>query len=93
MGENVVTNATIQNTEGPISILSPELENSWSFYLSEIAVRHITNRMINTFYQNSESSWLLMPIQRMIRVAQELESQLTQWSVIFRLGLLPLHHG
>lgn len=79
MAETPAADATVYNTEGPSSMLSPELENSWSYYLSEIAVRHITNRMVNTFYQNNESSWLSMPIHRMIRVAQELESQLTQW--------------
>ncbi|KAH6611694.1 hypothetical protein C7974DRAFT_407198 [Boeremia exigua] len=70
---------TVGNTDAPASMLSPELENSWSYYLSEIAVRHITNRVINIFYQKNESSWLSMPIHQMIWLAQELESQLIQW--------------
>jgi hypothetical protein len=76
---NPAADATAHDTESPSSMLSPEVENCWSYYLSEIAVRHIMNRVINTFYQNNESSWLSMPIHRMIRMAQELESQLTQW--------------
>lgn len=75
--------AAIHQPDSPPSTLTPELENSWGYYLSDIAVRQITNRLINTFYRDSESSWLSVPIDRMIRVAEELELQLTQWSVYY----------
>ncbi|KAH7068344.1 hypothetical protein BKA63DRAFT_521595 [Paraphoma chrysanthemicola] len=74
-----VADGSVSNTDGPTSMLSPELENSWNYYLSEIAVRHITNRVMNTFYHKDEDAWLLMPIHQMIWMAEELESQLTQW--------------
>lgn len=54
-------------------------EEVWSYYVSEIAVRRIGNRLMNCFYKEDESSWLSMPLDRMIRVADELELQLTQW--------------
>ena len=57
----------------------PELERIWSYYLSEIAVRKIGNRIMNCFYQDDASTWLTMPLLRMMRIAEELELQLTQW--------------
>lgn len=57
----------------------PELECIWSYYLSEIAVRKIGNRIMNCFYQDDSEAWLSMPLGRMIRIAEELEIQLTQW--------------
>jgi hypothetical protein len=69
------------------SILTPELVRRWGYYLSDIAVRRIANRLVNAFYQDSASSWLSMPIDRMIRVAKELELQLTQWLVFSPFSL------
>ncbi|CAM1508932.1 Fc.00g026710.m01.CDS01 [Cosmosporella sp. VM-42] len=57
----------------------PELERIWSYYLSEIAVRKIGNRIMNCFYQEDASAWLTMPLSKMMRIADELELQLTQW--------------
>ncbi|KIN03086.1 hypothetical protein OIDMADRAFT_160650 [Oidiodendron maius Zn] len=59
--------------------LGEDSEDVWSYYVSEIAVRRIGNRLMNSFYKEDESSWLSMPLDRMIRVADELELQLTQW--------------
>jgi hypothetical protein len=64
-------------------LLDPELENSWSYYLSDIAVRRIGNRLMNSFYKEDESTWLSIPVDRLMRVAEELEAQLTQWSVVY----------
>lgn len=63
------------------SRLLPELEKSWGYYLSDIAVRQIGNRLMNTFYKEDESSWLTMPLDRVIRVAEEIDLQLTHWYV------------
>ncbi len=68
-----------QERGGTLSMASAELETSWRYYLSDIAVRHIANRLVNTFYQDDASSWLSMPIERMSRLAEELDLQLTQW--------------
>jgi hypothetical protein len=54
-------------------------EEVWSYYVSEIAVRKIGNRLMNCFYKDDETSWMSMRLDRMIRVADELELQLTQW--------------
>lgn len=56
-----------------------EVERIWSYYLSEIAVRKIGNRIMNCFYQEDAAAWLSMPLHRLIRVAEELELQLSQW--------------
>ena len=57
----------------------PFLERVWSYYLSEIAVRKIGNRIMNCFYQDDATAWLSMPLQGLMRIAEELELQLTQW--------------
>lgn len=61
------------------SMLTAEQEQSWCYYLSDIAVRRIANRTINSLYLEDESSWMSTPVERLIRVAEELELQLTQW--------------
>src|SRR5262245_23968514 len=53
--------------------LEPDMELIWCYYISEIAVRKICNRVMNCFYENDETSWLSMSLNRMIRVAEELE--------------------
>jgi hypothetical protein len=58
------------------------LEKSWCYYLSDIAVRRIANRLVNAFYQDSASSWLSIPVERLSRVAEELDLQLTQWYLL-----------
>lgn len=44
----------------------PDLEKIWSYYLSELAVRKIANRIMNCFYRDGEAAWLAMPLDRMI---------------------------
>jgi hypothetical protein len=62
-----------------VSDLDRRMEQSWIYFLSDISHRHIATRLVNLFYQQSADKWLSMPIDRMIRVAQELYLQLTQW--------------
>lgn len=64
---------------GLTRFFEPDIEQIWKYYLSEIAVRQIGNRLMNSFYKTDESAWFSMPLDRMIRVAEELELQLTQW--------------
>ena len=66
----------------------PFFERVWSYYLSEIAVRKIGNRIINCFYQDDATAWLSMPLHRMMRIAEELELQLTQWFENLPVALL-----
>lgn len=54
-------------------------ERSWYYYLSDIAARRIFNRVISSFYKTDETAWLRMPIDTIIRVAEELDEQLRQW--------------
>jgi hypothetical protein len=57
------------------------LEKSWSFYLSELAVRRIGNRLMSCFYQHDETWWLSLPLEALVRIATEIELQLTQWYI------------
>ena len=48
-------------------------EESWYYYLTEIALRRIGNRIVNTFFRLDHSSWL--NIKPLLRTAQEFEAQ------------------
>ncbi|KAI9719949.1 MAG: hypothetical protein M1828_005987 [Chrysothrix sp. TS-e1954] len=53
-------------------------EESWYYYLTEVALRRISNRVVNTFFREDPSSW--MDITRLIPTALEFESQISTWS-------------
>lgn len=53
-------------------------EESWYYYLTEIALRRIGNRIVNTFFRQDKSSWL--NIKPLLRMAQEFEAQVSSWS-------------
>lgn len=54
-------------------------EQSWFYYLSEIAVRRIENRMLCAFYKFDHNSWSKMGLATMICAAEEIEAQLETW--------------
>lgn len=53
-------------------------EESWYYYLTEVALRRISNRIINTFYCEDRNSWL--NITRLIPIAIELDAQISNWA-------------
>ncbi|KAJ5982891.1 hypothetical protein N7481_004990 [Penicillium waksmanii] len=53
-------------------------EESWYYYLTEIALRRIGNRIINSFFCENRSFWL--NIKPFLRIAQEFEVQVSSWS-------------
>lgn len=54
-------------------------EQSWFYYLSEIALRRIENRVLNTFYKEDHSSWARTSIEDLLSVAMAIEEQLELW--------------
>ena len=53
-------------------------EQSWYYYLTEVALRRISNRIKNTFYQQKPEWW--MNISPLIPIAIEFEAQIATWS-------------
>ena len=53
-------------------------EESWYYYLTEIALRRIGNRIINTFFRQEPTSWL--NVRPLLRIAQEFDVQVSSWS-------------
>ena len=53
-------------------------EESWYYYLTEIAIRRIGNRIINTFFRQDHASWL--NVKPLLRIALEFDTQLSSWS-------------
>lgn len=52
-------------------------EQSWYYYLTEVALRRIGNRVLNSFYREDPSAW--SNIKPMISIALEFESQIDAW--------------
>jgi hypothetical protein len=54
-------------------------QQSWYYYLSEIALRRIGNRLLNSLYKNDDYPGSGMTVPEMIAVATDFESQFSQW--------------
>jgi hypothetical protein len=72
------------DTSGPLELA---FQQSWYYYLSEIALRRISNRITHALYKSQSKSWLTMPLQRIQRIADELDAQVVQWSENIPLAL------
>ena len=53
-------------------------EESWYYYLTEVALRRIGNRIINTFFRQDYTSWA--NIKPLISIAHEFDAQVSSWS-------------
>ncbi|KAL4765046.1 Zn(II)2Cys6 transcription factor [Aspergillus foveolatus] len=52
-------------------------EQSWYYYLTEVALRRIGNRVLNAFYREDSSTWA--NVRPLIPMALEFESQINAW--------------
>ncbi|VUC24043.1 unnamed protein product [Clonostachys rosea] len=59
-------------------------EQSWFYYLSELALLRIESRVTYQFYRESNDSWLRADVREMISLAEDFELQLQNW-----LSMLP----
>ncbi|CAH0057491.1 unnamed protein product [Clonostachys solani] len=59
-------------------------EQSWFYYLSELALLRIESRVTYHFYRESNDSWLRANVGDMISLAEDFELQLQNW-----LSMLP----
>ena len=50
---------------------------SWYYYLTEVALRRIGNRIINTFFTGGRESWMF--IEPYLDIAVEFEAQVSSW--------------
>ncbi|KAK3109844.1 hypothetical protein LTR53_016470 [Teratosphaeriaceae sp. CCFEE 6253] len=56
-------------------------EESWYYYLTEIALRRIGNRIINTFFRRDSAAWRgAASIRPLLRIALEFDAQVSAWS-------------
>ncbi|KAM0717786.1 hypothetical protein Q7P37_006118 [Cladosporium fusiforme] len=53
-------------------------EESWYYYLTEIALRRVGNRIVNTFFNRDPEAWL--NVKPLLRIALEFDTQLSSWS-------------
>lgn len=53
-------------------------EKSWYYYLTEVALRRIGNRILNTFYREDHANWVdIIPL---IPIAKKFQAQILVWS-------------
>lgn len=60
-------------------------EESWYYYLTEIALRRIGNRIINAFFGDKSISW--NNVQELLPIAVEYDTQVTAWSANLPLAM------
>ena len=58
-------------------------EQSWLYYLTEITLRRMANRILNAFYAETSAPWTTGSIPSMIEAAKEFETQLQDWYGLF----------
>lgn len=63
------------------STLNQHQEESWYYYLTEITLRRIVNRILNAFYAQGYEGWTRDTICFMAKAAGEFERQLEEWFV------------
>lgn len=54
-------------------------EQSWFYYLAEIALRRIVNRILSAFYASSFESWTSFDVHEFITIAHSFELELETW--------------
>lgn len=76
-GSPVESPASIPSTSS--QRLQQAEEQSWFYYLSEIALRRIENRVLNAFYKEDHQYWLHMDLSVMMNAAEDIEIQMETW--------------
>ncbi|KPM42712.1 hypothetical protein AK830_g3857 [Neonectria ditissima] len=61
-------------------------QQTWYYYLTEITLRRIANRVLNMFYAGDYTTWTKGSVPIMVKAAEEFEQQLETWHA----GLPPL---
>ncbi|KAL3434870.1 hypothetical protein BDV09DRAFT_195409 [Aspergillus tetrazonus] len=64
---------------GSTTNLDASSERSWYYYLSGIAGRRIANRITAALYPLDPEEWTRMPVQNLLCIAEELDTQVSQW--------------
>ena len=76
-GSPVESPASIPSTSS--QRLQQAEEQSWFYYLSEIALRRIENRVLNAFYKEDHQYWLHTDLSVMMSAAEDIEIQMETW--------------
>ncbi|CAG7988856.1 unnamed protein product [Penicillium salamii] len=64
---------------GASQIESPQNTQYWYYYLTDIALRRISNRILNLLYEVDCVSWSVSKMMSMSKAVEEFESQLHRW--------------
>ncbi|CAO2658431.1 Nn.00g061540.m01.CDS01 [Neocucurbitaria sp. VM-36] len=59
--------------------ISEQQEQSWFYYLTEITLRRISNRVVNTLYASDYRCWNEEKLPSMIKAAEQFNEQLQEW--------------
>ncbi|KAF3396171.1 hypothetical protein F1880_006919 [Penicillium rolfsii] len=64
----------------PMNEISDNLEEqSWFYYLAEIALRRIGNRIVHAFYSSGHESWANFDVAEYIQMTEGFEHELETW--------------
>ena len=80
VNESLNGRKSVQGLAESKSIVSQQQqEQIWFYYLTEITLRRIANRVLNTLYSTDHTSWTDDAIPYMVKAAEEFELQLQEW--------------
>ena len=78
--ESLIGDRMVQSPSGTKLLVShQQQEQSWFYYLTEITLRRIGNRVLNTLYSAGYASWANNMMPFMVNAAEEFEQQLQEW--------------
>jgi hypothetical protein len=63
----------------PPDFNAAEQEQSWFYYLTEITLRRIGNRIVDTLYANDYRLWRETSLPSMVKAAEDFIGQLQTW--------------
>ena len=86
LSSQISTNSHTVNSASPETFnksedLSRIYEQSWFYYLTEITIRRIFNRVLNLLYSNGTSLWVDQAVPSMVEMVVEFEQRLEDWLV------------
>lgn len=78
-GHSFIASPGIHEGDTNLTPISMIQQRSWFYYLAELALRRIGNRVLNAFYREDHHIWANMNIHSMTRIGEEFIRLLDQW--------------
>lgn len=65
-----------------VTEISQQQQQSWFYYLTEITLRRISNRIVNALYASDYRFWTEDDLPTKLQAAEDFDKQLQDWCVL-----------